>query len=35
MTAKQFEESAKSMTIAFGEGAEFGTITAEPSTFSV
>ncbi|KAA1138068.1 hypothetical protein PGTUg99_027878 [Puccinia graminis f. sp. tritici] len=34
MTAKQFEESAKSMAIAFGEGAEFGIITAEPSTFS-
>ncbi|OAV98154.1 hypothetical protein PTTG_01723 [Puccinia triticina 1-1 BBBD Race 1] len=34
MTAKEFEESAKEITLSIGEGGEFGTVVAEPTTFS-
>ncbi|PLW50832.1 hypothetical protein PCASD_01173 [Puccinia coronata f. sp. avenae] len=34
MTAKQFEESAKGITISLGEEGNIGTLLAEPTTFT-
>ncbi|PLW23982.1 hypothetical protein PCASD_11020 [Puccinia coronata f. sp. avenae] len=35
MTAKQFEESAKGITISLGEEGNIGTLLAEPTTFTL
>ncbi|POW21271.1 hypothetical protein PSHT_02600 [Puccinia striiformis] len=34
MTAKEFEESAENITLSIGDDGKFGTVTAEPTTFT-